>query len=378
MNKGIIMEVNKSYAITLNDEGIMDKIKSKQNMEVGQKIFYFEEDIITATSNKSYNLNYFLKAMGTVAALFILVFTFFNTMKYNQPYAVVSLDINPSIQIEADNKQMIIKVEGVNTDGKNLDFSAVKDIPLNDGIEKIKEKLREKNYLDNNQEVLVGFAFIKQDEDNNNYEETIKSAIESSFNTKKITYVEGDKKTVDEAKKKNISLGRYEAYLMADEETKNKIDKAPVKDITSSIKDKDNVTQWESIDEKITETPAVDAKPEEKSDNSGTNANTGKDKPTMNAQSDKTGVSVDSDKDDKSKPKNNEVIELVPDTPPVPPEKDKNQNPVDDKNVIISPENGTIENKPTSGKIEEAAQTETEKALPVLPETNSVIIDNKN
>ena len=73
---------------------------------------------------------------------------------------------------------------------------------------------------------------------------TLKDAIQSTFKTEKVTYVKGDKEGVDEAKTKGISLGRYEASLVADEETKNKIDKAPVKDITSSIKDKDNVSQW--------------------------------------------------------------------------------------------------------------------------------------
>ena len=105
MNKGMIMEVKKSYAIALNDKGIMDKITFKKNMEVGQKIFYFEDDIVKATANKVHRHNSFIKAFGSIAALFLLVFTFFNTMKYEQAYAVVSLDINPSIQIEADSNK---------------------------------------------------------------------------------------------------------------------------------------------------------------------------------------------------------------------------------------------------------------------------------
>src|SRR5471030_1277036 len=171
MNKGMIMDVNKNYAIALNGEGFMDKIISKQNMKVGQKIFYFDDDIVKTTTNKANRHKSFIKAFGSIAALFLLVFTFFNTMTYEQAYAVVSLDINPSIQIEADSNQKIIKVEGVNTDGKDIDFSEIKDISLNDVIQKIKEKLIEKNYLDTNKEVLVGFAFINNqdsstDEDN--------------------------------------------------------------------------------------------------------------------------------------------------------------------------------------------------------------------
>lgn len=359
MNKGMIMEVKKNYAIALNDEGIMDKILFKQNMEVGQKIFYFEDDVVKATANKAHRYNNFIKSLGSIAALFLLVFTFFNTMRYEQAYAVVSLDINPSIQIEADSNQQIIKVEGVNIDGKNIDFSDIKDISLNDGIDKIKEKLIEKNYLDTNREVLVGYAFIENG-DNSAYVDDLKDAIQSTFKTEKVTYVKGDKEDVNEAKTKGISLGRYEASLVADDETKSKIDKAPVKDITSSIKDKENVVQWQAEDEKIAnekaklnDAPVTNINPEVKTETPL------KDKPEVNvpnktAESDINNPVIEKGKDNNIKPENNEVLELEPEVPPTQNGKDETStsNPSKDTSIIIEP-NGTIENNTTSGKIEE-------------------------
>lgn len=355
MNKGIIMEVKKNYAIALNDEGVMDKIISKQNMKVGQKIFYFEDDIVKAAIDKSNRYNNFIKRFGSIAALFLLVFTFFQTIIYEDAYAVVSLDINPSIQIEADSKLMIIKVEGVNTDGKNIDFSDVEDIPLNDGIQKIKEKLIEKNYLDANKEVLVGFAFVNNESDSS-YEETLKDAIQSTFSTEKVTYVKGDKEAVDEAKTKGISLGRYEASLVADEETKSQIDKAPVKDITSSIKDKDNVIQWEAEDEKIKDVPAVTTpKTEVEIEKPVT------DKPVIKAPSDKAGSvsNGNEEKDNNIKHEDDAVLELEPEVPVQSGNDNKDETTTkptetEDGNIIIEPNNnGTIENSTTSGKIEE-------------------------
>ncbi len=334
MNKGIIMEVKKNYAIALNDKGMMEKIISKQNMEVGQKIFYFEDNIVKTATKKAYRHNNFIKRFGSIAVLFLLVFTFFQTIKYEDAYAVVSLDINPSIQIEADSEQTIIKVEGVNTDGKNIDFSDIKDVSLDDGIQEIKEKLIEKNYLDVNKEVLVGFAFIKN-QDNSTYEKTLKDAIQSSFKAEKVTYVQGDKESVDEAKTKGISLGRYEASLIADEDTKSKIDKAPVKDITSNIKDKENVIQWEATDEKnnINTPPITNTNP-----NVTTQAPVAG-SPIINAPSEdvkpntNTDTSKDQDKD--TKPKKNDVLELEPE---VPTQSDKNeiQNKPTDKNNTTS------------------------------------------
>jgi len=372
MNKGMIMDVKRNYAIALNDEGLMEKITSKQNMQVGQKIFYFEDDIVKTNANKAYRHNNFIKAFGSIAALFLLVFTFFNTMNYEQAYAVVSLDINPSIQIEADSNQDIIKVEGVNIDGKNIDFSDIKDIPLDDGIDKIKEKLIEKNYLDTNKEVLVGFAFIKNG-DNSAYEENLKDAIQSTFKTETVTYVQGNKEAVDEAKTKGISLGRYEASLVADEQTKKTIDRAPVKDITSSIKDKDNVTQWQAGDEKVVDEKAVDEKakiidvpvantnPEVKTETPATEK-PGVKVPTENPDSN-INININTDiekvKDSNTKSQNDGVLELKPEVPPTQTQTQggKNEtpteNPSKDTSIIIEPNGGTIENSTTSGKIQE-------------------------
>ncbi|WP_173707475.1 anti-sigma factor domain-containing protein [Clostridium beijerinckii] len=356
MNRGIIMEIKKSYAIALNDNGIMEKIAPKKDMKIGQKIFYFEDDVIKSSNGGTYRYNNFIKSIGAIAALFLIVFTFFHTMKSDTAYAVVSLDINPSIQIEADSKLKIISVEGVNNDGKNIDFTDVKGISLDEGIQKIKEKLIEKKYLDTNREVLVGFAFIKN-EDNSAYEKDIKDVIQSTFNTEKVTYVKGDKEDVDEAKTKGISLGRYEASLVVDESTKNKIDVAPVKEITASIKDKENVTQWDAKDEKNSDvvTPATnsnsDAKPEK----------TTVDKPEIKGAADDslpnigTGKTIDNTKKEQ---KDDGVLNLQPEVPAQNENDNKGNTPVtsptkDDNTINIGPDNGTIVNNPTSGKIQE-------------------------
>lgn len=388
MNKGLIMEVKKSYAIAMTDTGIIEKIKSKPNMEVGQKIFYFEDDIITATSNNIYKRNNFMKVFGSIAALFLLVFTFFSTFKYDQAYAVVSLDINPSIQIEADSNQKIIKVDGINDDGKKIDFSDIKNIPLQEGIQKIKEKLVADKYLDSNKEVLVG-VYIKNG-DNVDYEKDLQNAIRTTFNTEDITYVKADKKEVDKAKTENISLGRYKAKeaVSTDEATKNKIVTAPVKEITALIKDKENVIQWEAIDEK--KSADVPVSEEQKQENKidkpavdtkvgNSNSNVEKDKRVINASSENGDSSIDKNKDKEtipSKPKNNDILELEPEKP-VEPDKDKNTKNPDDSSIIIEPGSGTIENTPTSGKIIEGsgtdkASTGTTNQVEVKPEQTTI------
>lgn len=371
------MELKKDYAIMLNDDGSMDKIVIKPGMAVGQKIFYFDEDIIKVSSSSQgkFKYNVFMKSFGSIAALFLIAFTFFYNMNINRTCAIVSLDINPSIQIEVDNNAKIIKVEGMNDDGKSIDFTGIKGCNINEGIKTIKDILVEKEYLKNNKDVLVGVAFVK-DGDKAAYEENIKEAVFSTFDTETVAYIKAeDKDDVIEAKEQGISLGRYEASkAVADEETKKKIINAPVKEITEQIKDKENVIYYDSEDNKTeanedkpsvnvpADKPAAGTSADVNTNSSSSNNSTNKNqdsntnqKPDINAKADENKEPVQSDKNEDSSSKseiNNGILELEPEKPA---EIDKNQNskPNGEGNTIIDPDKNIIENNATSGKIEE-------------------------
>lgn len=381
MKKGLIMEIKDEYAIILNDDGSMEKVVIKPNMAVGQKIFYFEDDILkTIKAQSKFKYNVFMKSFGSIAALFLIAITFFYNIHLNKTYAVVSLDINPSIQLEVGNKNKIINVKGMNDDGKSIDFSSVVGCNINDGIKAVKDILVEKNYLQNNKDVLVGFAFVKN-EDKTAYEENIIDAVVTTFNTENVAYIKvDDKKDVEQAKEQGISLGRYEASKVVNDETKKKIVNAPVKEITEQIKDKENVKYYNadgdnnaedgsaSKEEKVKGESAVEDKgnvaPTDKSVSTNSNlnntANDAKEnsinknnKPNIDAPSDKK-TPVNSDKNEVKNDKseiNNGVLELDPEKPI---EGENNDNSKEDnKNVIIDPDKNTIENNTTSGKIED-------------------------
>lgn len=342
MNKGIIMEVKQNYAIVMNDDGHMNKISKKKNMSIGQKIFYFEEDIIRTNSIRNLRNNSFIKTIGSIAALFLIAFTFFYQLSYKETaYAVVSLDINPSIQIEVDNNKTILKVEGMNNDGKNIDFKDLKGLNINDGIQKIKDILVEKNYLKENRDVLVAFALVNEDE-NTDYEESVLGVIQSTFKSEKVTYVKGNKEDVKEAKSAGISLGRYEVLQVADENEKKEIDKAPVKEITELIKDKENVIQWgddessaavkvpgsEVVDEPENNSPNKDSNVNNTNVSNNTNNNEGHKKTVINGAVDSSSNANTNNNNNSGaqKPDDDIIIEVPPENKPaeetVPPNKE--------------------------------------------------------
>ena len=385
MKKGLIMELKREYAIVLNDDGGMEKIVIKPQMAVGQKIFYFDEDIvkiteITSSIHSKFKYSAFMKSFGSIAAIFLLAFTFFYNMNINKTVAIVSLDINPSIQIEVDNNQNIIKVVGMNDDGKNIDFSKINGCNINDGIKAIKDILVEKEYLKDNRDVLVGFAFVKNG-DQANYEDDIKEAVLSNFDTENVTYVKAEnKEDVEVAKEQGISLGRYEASKVVDEQTKKKILDAPVKEITDQIKDKENVSYYNGVEDKVQDSSttkeenknsaqagnpskdvnntnnnttdnntnitnsATDNKDDSKADESVSNK-----QPNINASADENITAkpnVNEENTNKSEI-NNGILELEPE-----------KSEADDKQsgegtVIVDPNKDSMENNMTSGKIEE-------------------------
>ena len=158
--------------------------------------------------------------------------------------------------------------------------------------------------------------------------------LEQPLITEDITYIKADKKEVEEAKKQSISLGRYKAQesISVDQETKTNISKAPVKEITALIKDKENVIQWDAKDDKAIDVPAVDTKPEVKSDNGATSTepdkNANRDKPIVNIPSENGNSNIDKDtgKGTIAKPITNDVLEVEPEAPPVK-EQEKNTKP---------------------------------------------------
>ncbi|NFG62219.1 MULTISPECIES: anti-sigma factor domain-containing protein [unclassified Clostridium] len=368
MSKGIIMEIKKEYAIVMNDTGSIESIKVKDGMKLGQKIFYFEEDLVNINQNRSVNKISLFKTFGTFAALFLLIFTFFQPLAFNKAYAVVSLDINPSIQIQVNNKKKIVAVEGVNEDGKNIDFSSINGLEIDKGIEGIKAILVEKEYLGETGEVLVAFALLDKHEDEN-YENQIQDAIKTTFKTENVTYVKGSKEAVEEAKTKGISLGRYEVSLSADETVKSKIENIPVKEITSLIKDKENCIYWKADNAQNSEKPEInnnlsDDKYSDKPENTlENNTIPKKDKieETIKEITPEVQKPIEDNKESEIKKDPEEVPETKPEIvlPPIeeikPGDNTTNNEETEDKNNETSKDknNGSVSNITDTGKEEQ-------------------------
>lgn len=230
LHKGIIVEIKNKYSIVMTSESTILRIQNKDNMKVGQQIYFTNDDLYVVNKSKVTFLKTFSPILA-VAAVFMFLFitpTFKNTV---EPYSLVSFDLNPSIQIELDENKKIIKASGMNDDGTKMNLKPLLGTPLNEGTLKLKEILENNGYILENDSILLGFTFLGTNE-NSAYEEDIKTIFANNFTETKILYLKGSKETLKQANSQGISLGRYEAELNIDDDLiEEKIEAMSVEEI---------------------------------------------------------------------------------------------------------------------------------------------------
>ncbi len=172
-NRGIVVEVHESFAIVLSDDGEFLKLKLKKGLQVGQTILFLKEDLIPETIASNPVHHKWISLLTVVAACFLL----WLMPRFNESpvYAVLSVDINPSFELELDENQEIVNVLSLNESASILDISSLKGLALQEGLERIEQLLTEADYELTKDAMLFSLSFTE--DDNNAYEEQIKESL---------------------------------------------------------------------------------------------------------------------------------------------------------------------------------------------------------
>lgn len=246
-NKGIILEIKEKYSLVLKDDSTVIRIKNKENMEVGDTIIFLEEDLYELTKSRNTMKNKIIPILTIAAMLVLLVVPMVKNNNSGGVYALMSIDVNPSIEFELDKNKNIVNVYGINDDGKTINLEELKGKTLEEGI-KILETYLSKNYSDS-KEGIVGFTFIDKIS-NDKYENEVKDTVSKGLNNTKFVYLKGTEEDIALAREKGVSLGRYEALCDLDEDTlEDTIEHMSVNEIMSLLgaDGKDNVYLNEEV-----------------------------------------------------------------------------------------------------------------------------------
>lgn len=206
----IILECHEHYLHVLTDKGEHLRIKNLTKHRVGEKICFLDDDIISDSvdtpANKSVKIMNFIKPLSAIAAILLIIF-FINFTMSNITYAVISLDINPSIELELNKSGEVIRVKGFNPEAEELLSSIqIKGLSYDRAIDAILNQAMLLGYTIDQHSVLIAVAPIK---------EQIEGLISDIENHLAIYTAQldaevkiGDQNSYTNEKNRNLSLGR--------------------------------------------------------------------------------------------------------------------------------------------------------------------------
>ena len=125
----------------------------------------------------------------------------------NMTVATVTLDINPSIEINLNRHNKVKSVVALNEDAKSVISDTLRGKSLNDSIDAITEKIVEKGFVENGHVVVIMHS--EGNVENKNVEEHIKDIFnEKQIQPEVIVINEISKEDEELAKKNNISVAK--------------------------------------------------------------------------------------------------------------------------------------------------------------------------
>jgi hypothetical protein len=227
---GVVIKIEENEAIVMTDGSVFKRVKRKPDMFPGQKILLKREDLINYKKSK---IKYYYSGLAGLAAalLFIFVNSYFINFNANLTYAYVNVDINPSLELEINNKEVVKGVKPLNNDAEKLiEDIKVKDMNIRQALIRIIDKSLEKGYIQKEKEqkyILIAAALdksfdkseqksLKQQKKLDDYLKNLETYLVESYGKiirPKVVSVPSDyhEKSIEY----NISMGKYLIYSEA-------------------------------------------------------------------------------------------------------------------------------------------------------------------
>ncbi len=151
----------------------------KSNMVENQMIYYFTEDFYVGGRQKPREKKYFFRL--AIASFVMLFFdSFHGEVKWTmyQPYAILTFDVNPSLELYINSKQQIDYIEPLNEEGQKIvEGYNEKSRSLSEVLEYLTTSSVKLGYLVDQGTVLVSYGLFGEAEDT--YTDKIDTTIDS-------------------------------------------------------------------------------------------------------------------------------------------------------------------------------------------------------
>ena len=208
--KAVVLEKKGSKLTVLSSDGSFRHIRYKKPVDIGEEI-----DISKTRSISSWRI-----ASSMVAVFLVAILGLFgwNLMLPTTAVAMISVDINPSLQLTLDRKGRVLELESLNSEGDVLlSKLSLQGEPWEDALSQIIEKSVSLEYLNSDQTwVVVGYSPIentanltKTGVNSENIAEKIDEVAEEKGVSPSVAVYELTQEEKVQAEEKGLSLGEY-------------------------------------------------------------------------------------------------------------------------------------------------------------------------
>ncbi|ARI78176.1 anti-sigma-I factor RsgI family protein [Halobacillus mangrovi] len=167
MRKGIVMEQKKEYTIVMTHDGRFHRARCLQHAEVGMEVHFqaLQEKQTLFQWSQIIDKSHFKVAIITLALL-LAFFPMYSWYGSNQAYAYVNIDINPSVELELNDKMQVLDISPKNEQAEEV-LANLNGWKKRDASEVAYDMInlsREMGYVNSDNQVLIGISYIQSDQ----------------------------------------------------------------------------------------------------------------------------------------------------------------------------------------------------------------------
>ncbi|MFE4426783.1 anti-sigma factor domain-containing protein [Peribacillus butanolivorans] len=228
MKKGVILSINKRFVTLLTPEGEFLKTKRQERTyEVGEEITFSPFKPKINLSFSSFHLSFKKKAVLSVAAALLILFSILPSYSSEHVSAYMTIDVNPSIELEMNDQLEVLKLTGLNEDGKLVidKLTNWKGKEIKTVTNRIVETTKQLGYLKGNKQIVVSTTLLDKDKklDKNLKEEIKEISEQGNVSQTKMKVIQATKTDRKQARKQGISTGKYVEKKLNEDKEKVKV-----------------------------------------------------------------------------------------------------------------------------------------------------------
>lgn len=259
---GTILDIEDKKTFVFTTDCGVTTIRTKKEYFIGQQITFTEKDIYKNDARKI-----LFRTLASVAALFVVAiigWMVINQMNAKDTFdsdavAMVSVDINPSVEFIVNRDRLIISASALNDDGINiLEGIDLKGLSMEDGIDTIIAIAGDQGYIKDGKRIILVSAAMCTTETSTAYVQQLKDILDglrtNQDDTNIMTVFVDDPDIIADAESNGMSIGRAYLYKYAQaknsELTAEDIRDGALTDLLSSL---DAITDDGNIDNHIPE-----------------------------------------------------------------------------------------------------------------------------